>query len=96
MVLCAMTESGEIAERLTVAQDEGVTGVAHVMDGAERVGTVVYVEASMGWEAFEVTRASLYRKLRVSPIAGHVSDWEACARSAIPELADRIAGGSRA
>jgi hypothetical protein len=95
MVLRAMSEAAEVAARLRAVQDRGVTGVAHVLDGGERVGTLVYVEASMGWEAFEVTRAGVYRNLQLSPIAGHVTDWEACARSAVPELADRIAGGSR-
>jgi hypothetical protein len=90
-----MADAAQIAARLRTVQDEGVNGVAHVMDGAERVGTLVYVEASMGWEAFEVTRNGTYRKLNASPVAGHVANWQACAQSAVPELADRIAGGSR-
>ena len=91
-----MATSDEILQRLTIRQDRDslgdvATGVAHVFDGEMRVGMLVYVDALQGWDAFQVTPEGRYRKLDRSPIDGFVADWEACARSAFPELADRLA-----
>jgi hypothetical protein len=87
-----MATPAEVQARLSARQDAGVTGVAHVMlDGDLRVGTIVYVEESMGWEAFEITREGRWRQLQRSPIDGYVEDWQACARSTFPELAERVA-----
>lgn len=97
IVALHMATSDEILQRLTVRQDvdshgDAATGAAHVLYGERRVGTLVYVDEVQGWDAFQVTEEGRYRKLNCSPIAGFVRDWEACARSAFPELADRLAG----
>ena len=86
-----MATPAEVEGRLSARQDPGVTGVAHVMLDGERVGTIVYLEESMGWEAFEITREGRWRQLRRSPIDGYVEDWQACARSTFQELAERLA-----
>jgi hypothetical protein len=92
-----MATSDEIRDRLIVRQDVdslgGVArGVAQVYYRDRRVGMLVYVDELQGWDAFQVTPEGRYRKLDRSPIDGFVGDWEACAQSALPELANRLAG----
>jgi hypothetical protein len=83
----------DIEARLTAHQDPGVTGVARVMLGDTRVGILIYVEDHKGWDVLEVTPQGRYRSLTMRPtIDGFVDDWQACARSAFPELAERLAG----